>query len=447
MKQVIAILVAALVGAAATFILKSAAPAAASHDSENEKLKEQIAQLRGELKSTDAHGNRITTVEKEKIITVTASIKPEEILEELKTVRPGEANRQQTMRRVIHYMVGLTDAGEAAFPPIKEFLLQENPVDIEYESNAIAFDGEQAAAAAAKAKGEDGTQGRISGFVRSGFGSYFMSRELLKQTRQLAPRSLRLGLLDVVADIGGNPAEAILANVLAKTGRGLEVAYLDGLLEKIAGDAYRDKILETAHLLLKHTPDGNAQSLFDETSRAYLFALLVKYRDATFVDIAKTQIITPEGRVDGAVVHYLTSVLGEKSVPLLYAKINDKSLTDDGDKMALGDAILKHVGTNADSDKFFAEVVTNKELGPIRFLVLGHLTGGDNSEQTLRNRQKLIQSIKTDSKDEGLNRMLEGTNNRIEIMLDPTKAGTLDNGNVNGLPPGLFELFNPGQKK
>ncbi len=66
MKQVIAILVAALVGAAATFILKSAAPAAASHDSENEKLKEQIAQLRGELKSTDAHGNRITTVEKEK---------------------------------------------------------------------------------------------------------------------------------------------------------------------------------------------------------------------------------------------------------------------------------------------------------------------------------------------------------------------------------------------
>ena len=444
MKQVIAILVAAVVGAAATFILKSTTPATASHDAENDKLKEQIAQLRSDLKNSDAQGNRITTVEKEKIITVTASIKPEEILEELKTVRPGEANRQKTMRRVIHYMVGITDAGEAAFPPIREFLLQENPVDVEYEANAMAFDREQAAAAA-KAKGEDGPQGRISGFVRSGFGSYFMSRELLKQTRQLAPRSLRLGLLDVVADIGGNPAEAILASVLAKTGRGLEVAYLDGLLEKIAGDAYRDKVLETAHLLLTHNPGGNAQSLFDETSRAYLFALLVKYRDATFVDTAKTQIITPEGRVDGAVVNYLSSVLGEKAVPLLYAKINDDSLTDDGDKMALGDAILKHVGTNADSDKFFAEVVTNKELGPIRFLVLGHLTGGDNSEQTLRNRQKLIQSIKADSQDEGLNRALDGSHNRIEVMLDPTKAGTLGGG--NGLPPGIFELFNPGGKK
>ncbi len=442
MKQVIAILIAALVGAAATFILKSTAPTSASHNAENEKLKERIAQLRSELKNTDAQGHRITTVETEKVITVTASIKPGEILEELKTVRPTSGNRQQTMRRVIHYMVGLTDAGEAAFPPIREFLLQENPVDVEYEANAMAFDREQAAA---KAKGEDGSQGRISGFVRSGFGSYFMSRELLKQTRQLAPRSLRLGLLDVVADIGGNSAEAILASVLAKTGRGLEVAYLDGLLEKIAGDAYRDKVLETAHLLLTHNPGGNAQSLFDETSRAYLFALLVKYRDATFVDTAKTQIITPEGRVDGAVVNYLSSVLGEKAVPLLYAKINDDSLTDDGDKMALGDAILKHVGTNADSDKFFAEVVTNKELGPIRFLVLGHLTGGDNSEQTLRNRQKLIQSIKADSQDESLNRALDGTNNRIEVMLDPTKADTL--GDTKGLPPGILELFNPGGKK
>lgn len=55
--------------------------------------------------------------------------------------------------------------------------------------------------------------------------------------------------------------------------------------------------------------------------------------------------------------------------------MNDESLTDDGDKMALGDAILKHVGTNSDSNAFFTEVITNEELGPLRFLALGHLTG------------------------------------------------------------------------
>ena len=74
MKQVIAILVATLVGAAAMFILKSPTTAAASHDVEKEKLKEQIAQLRNDLMNTDAQGNRITTVEKEKVITVTTSI-------------------------------------------------------------------------------------------------------------------------------------------------------------------------------------------------------------------------------------------------------------------------------------------------------------------------------------------------------------------------------------
>ena len=426
MKQVIAILVATFVGAAATFILKSPAATSAGFDAEKEKLKEQIAQLRGELKSTDAQGHRITTVEKEKVITVTASIKPEEILAELKTMRPGDENRQQTMRRVIHYMVGLTDAGDAAFPAIKAFLLQKNPVDIEYESNAIAFDREQAAAAAAKANGEKSPQGRISGMVRSGLGSYFMSRDLLKQSRQLAPRSLRLGLLDVVADIGGDPAKAILASVLAKTGRGLEVAYLDGLLEKIAGDTYRDQVLETAHLLLKHTTSGDAQSLFDETSRAYLFALLVKYRDATFVDIAKTQIITADGRVDGAVVHYLTSVLGEKAVPLLYAKFKDENLTDEGDKMALADSILKHVGTNAQSDNAFKEIILNEELGPVRFLALAHLTGGDRSKITLKNRQKLIAVISNESNNQSLKRMLDRTNGRISLLLNPVESKGLE---------------------
>ena len=76
-------------------------------------------------------------------------------------------------------------------------------------------------------------------------------------------------------------------------------------------------------------------------------------------------------------------------------------------------------------------------------MALGHLMGGDNSEQTLRNRQKLIQSIQADSKDEGLNRMLEGTNDRIEVMLDPTKAGTL---NTGGGPANLLELFTPGNQ-
>jgi hypothetical protein len=180
-----------------------------------------------------------------------------------------------------------------------------------------------------------------------------------------------------------------------------------------------------------------------------LFAILMKYKDATFVDAAKTMIITPEGKVDGAVVNYLTTILEEKAVPLLYAKLKDESLTDDGDKMALGDAVLKHVGTNPDSNAFFKEIMLNKELGPLRYLALGHLTGGDRSETTLRNRQNLIESIKEDSDDEGLNRMLDGTNNRIEVMIDPSKAeelgGAGGGGGLEGLLNGFFNRGGGGE--
>ncbi|SVB33468.1 uncharacterized protein METZ01_LOCUS186322, partial [marine metagenome] len=115
-------------------------------------------------------------------------------------------------------------------------------------------------------------------------------------------------------------------------------------------------------------------------------------------------------------------------------------------KMALGDAILKHVGTNPDSNAFFKEVITNKELGPLRFLALGHLTGGDRAESTLRNRQKLITDIKeTSPEDESLNRALDGTHNRIEVMIDPSKAEELGTGN-NGANI-LQQFFNRGRQE
>ena len=271
-----------------------------------------------------------------------------------------------------------------------------------------------------------------------------MSNMVAQMKRELEPGSLRLGLFDVVHDIGGAEAEALLAHELSQTGRGLEVAYLDRILSDIAEGQYKEQVLNVTHDLLVTPPAPTGSSLLDESSRLFLFAILVKYKDATFVNTAKLMIINNEGRVDGAVVNYLTTILGVDAVPLLYAKVKDESLTDDGDKMALGDAILKHVGTNEDSNAFFAEVVTNQDLGPLRFFALGHLTGGDRAESTLRNRQKLIADIKTQSpEDAALNRALDNTHNRLEVMIDPSKAGELGTEDR----PNLFELFNRGRQQ
>ena len=446
MKQTIPIIVAALVGAAAVFVLKSGNSNSATGGADSSKLEQQIAELRKQLNEAKAQAGRVDVIETKTTNTVFTAIitSPEEIIEELKLIRPTGDTRQQSMREVIHYMVSLTKAGEKSLPAIDAFLKTNS--DVEYEARALAFQREREEAADAKARGEEG-KSRTRDFLQSGFGSYFLSNAFKEMKRELTPQSMRIGLFFVLHDIGGAMAEATLAKVLDSTGRGLEVAFLDMILSEMAPDFYKNKVLEVTHDLLTSAPAATS-SLFDEASRMVLFAILMKYKDATFVDAAQTMIVTPEGKVDGAVVNYLTTILGEKAVPLLYAKLKDDSLTDDGDKMALGDAVLKHVGTNDDSNAFFKEVVLNKELGPLRYLALGHLVGGDRSEDTLRSRQELIESIKEDSDDEGLNRMLDGTNNRIEVMIDPSKAEELGGaGGGEGIGGLLNGLFNRGGEK
>lgn len=439
MKQVAPLLVAAIVGLAAGYILNSdnGQSTMAPDNAELEKLQKELKAARVQAGKTE-----VINTETEKVVERTVAVNPESYLAQLKTLRPTGATRQQTMREIIHHMVGLTKSRESAIPAIREFL--ESKLDIEYDSTAQNFDRENQAAREAESRGEEAQPNGIGSFIKSGFGSYFMSNMVAQMKRELEPGSLRLGLFDVLQDIGGPEAEALLAHELSQTGRGLEVAYLDRILSDIAEGQYKEQVLNVTHDLLVTPPAPTTSSLLDESSRLFLFTILVKYKDATFVNTAKLMIINNEGRVDGAVVNYLTTILGVDAVPLLYAKVNNESLTDDGDKMALGDAILKHVGTNDDSNAFFTEVVTNQDLGPLRFLALGHLTGGDRAESTLRNRQKLIADIKAQSpEDAALNRALDNTHNRLEVMIDPSKAGELGTGNR----PNLFELFNRGRRQ
>lgn len=445
MKQIFPIIVAALVGAAAVFVLKSG-NGPSSGEANNSKLEQQIADLRKQLNEAKAQAGRVEVVEteREKIVEKLKEVSPEELIAELKLIQPPFENRDKSMLEVNYYMTSLTKIGERSLPAINAFL--ETSEDVEYSNDALNFRRESEEAKEAEARGEEGKRGTRD-FLRSGFFTYFLSDAFKDMKRKLIPQSMRIGLFFVLHDIGGVKAEAVLAKVLDSTGRGLEVAFLDLILSEMAPDLYKEKVLEVTHDLLASAPTDSS-SLLDEASRMFLFAIMIKYKDATFVDTAKTMIVTPEGKLDGAVVKYLTTILGEKAVPLLYAKLKDDSLTDDGDKMALGDAVLKHVGNNDDSNAFFKEVVLNKELGLLRFAPLAHLVGGDRSEETLRNRQKLIESIKEDSDDEGLNRMLDGTNNRIEVMIDPSKAEELGGAGGGGGLEGLLNgLFNRGNEK
>jgi len=438
MKNIVLPLAGLVVGAAIVIAVKSGGSAPANGADQSE-LERQNAELRKKLQAANQNSGRVEVIESttEKVVFQTKAQTPEEIIAELRRIQPKADNRERAMREVIHYLTSLTKAGEPALTAIDKFLA--NNEDVEYEETALAFRRQQKAAEDARETGEEPRR-NAADFVRSGLGSYFLAGAVEKLEREFTPQSMRIGLFFVLHDIGTAKAEAVLVRVLETTGRGAEVAYLDLILSQLAGEVYKDKVLEVVKDLLMNPVEGGT-SLFDEASHMILFGLLTKYKDGTFIEEAKNRILTPDGRVDGAVVNYLSTLLGDKAVPLLYAKLQDDGVSNNGDRMALGDAVLRHVGTHPNSDAYFKEVITNEELGPFRFLALGHLVGGDTSKDTLRQRQKLITEIKADTEDEGLHRMLDGTHDRLDVMIDPSKAKEQEN-DPNSQNRGIEDLFN-----
>ena len=129
MKQVAPLLVAAIVGLAAGYILNSDSgqPATASDSQQIADQQEEYKEARAQVGQTE-----VINIETEKVVERTIAVDPQTYLEELKTLRPTGATRQQTMREIIHHLVGLTKSSESAIPPIRSFL--ESKLDIEYLS-------------------------------------------------------------------------------------------------------------------------------------------------------------------------------------------------------------------------------------------------------------------------------------------------------------------------
>ena len=124
MKQTIPIIVAALVGAAAVFVLKSGNSHPATGGADNTKLEQQIAELRKQLNEAKAQAGRVEIVEteKEKIVEKTKDVSPEELIAELKLIQPSDENREKSMLEVNYYMTSLTKIGERSVPAIDTFL-------------------------------------------------------------------------------------------------------------------------------------------------------------------------------------------------------------------------------------------------------------------------------------------------------------------------------------
>jgi hypothetical protein len=399
MKTVIAVLLAALVGFGGGYLLlarkqadKAGQLAASEAGWQNEKafLEQALAEAR--RKQVE-----VRTVTRTTSTTVTNKMSPQEILDKLLLLNPnvGEEARNRVFRQIVHHLQMLVDLGPEALPVVQAFLQQNK--DVDYASEPLNESGER---------------------IRTGFTSRYVAR-----TDFLVPPSLRLGLVDVLDQIGGDEAEAVLAEVLDTSGRGVEVAYVARVLEETNPGKYRDNALKAAKDLLANPPAIDLPNRIDDNARAYLFQVLAMYRDASFAQIAHDQLITPDGRVERQALGYLSNILKVQGVPALYAAYKDPRLTNQNERAHLQNAVLAFTGPSPEANELFKQIISDEKVpASIRSYAIVGLAGGAGKERPsdpdlIQSRLTLLHNFRSYLKDEKLLKSIDDTKVILEQIL------------------------------
>lgn len=400
MKFIAAILVAALIGFGGAYMVlsKKQAQVAGEQAASESDLQNQLDYLKQALAEAKNRQAEVRTITKNTSTTITNKLSAEEVIARLLKLNPNtsEESRNRVFRQIVYHLQMLADLGSESLPVIQAFL-KENK-DVDYVGDAVNESGE-----------------RIS---RGGFNSRLATR-----TDFLMPPSLRLGLIDVLDQIETDEAQAVLAETLDTTGRGVEVAYIARLLEETSPNKYRENALKAAKDLLSNPPEFDSPNRIDENARAYLYTVLSMYQDTSFAENANALLITKEGRVDRQAMGYLTATLKQNGVPALYNAYHDQRLTNQNERSHLLNAIMNFAGPSPEANKLFTEIISDDKVpAAIRSYAVIGLSGGAGKERPsdpalIQARLELLRSLRGSYKDERLLKSLDDTKAALEGLL------------------------------
>ena len=408
MKTVIAVLLAALLGFAAGYFYLSRkhAEKAAFAGADEPPWAAEKAALEQQLAEARRRTPDVRTVTRTVNTTVTNRLSAEEILARLSRLNPetSEESRNHVLRQVVYNLQLLASLGEEALPVIHAFLKQNR--DMDYSVDVLNAAGERVGRAAA---------------------SSWASRNVAL-TDFLVPPSLRLGLIDVLDQIGGESAQTILAEVLDTTGRGVEVAHIARVLQREAPGKYRDNALKAAKELLANPPPIDQPNRIDDNARAYLYQVLAMHNDTSFAQTAQTLLVTTNGQLDKQALNYLSGTLREQAVPALYAAYKDPRLTDPAAKSSLMNAVLNYAGPSAQANQLFTEVAITEGIpSGVRVFTIKGLAGTPGADRSLdpnvlQARINLLAEVRGRSTDERILRAIDDTRSALEQMLATAKG-------------------------
>ncbi len=234
------------------------------------------------------------------------------------------------------------------------------------------------------------------------------------------PPSTRLGLADVLRDIGTSEPIGLLSQVLPTALSASEATYIARILLSLDPELFRNISITTARNMLNNT------SLARDDKRE-LLSLLIELHDTETAQVLADQMMA-DGKLNRDIPDFLHKTMGEDAMPLIHSIFGNSDLTMN-DRADLVRVAMNYVGTNEQATDIYSRSIHSEEVGtPIRAILVLGLTGmnerggppPDLPPDVAQSRLALLNSLEREyGQTRGMGSAFKTTREQLEYSLNP----------------------------
>lgn len=234
------------------------------------------------------------------------------------------------------------------------------------------------------------------------------------------PPSTRLGLADVLRDIGTSESIGLLSQILPTALSASEATYIARILLSLDPELFRNISITTARNMLNDT------SLARDDKRE-LLSLLIELHDTEMAQVLAGQLMA-DGKLDRDILDFLHKTMGEDAMPLIHSIFGNPELTM-ADRADLIRVAMNYVGSNEQATDLFSRSIHSEEVGtPIRAILVLGLTGmnerggppPDLPPDVAQSRLTLLNSLEQEyGQTRGMGSAFSTTREQLEYSLNP----------------------------